>query len=128
MRSLHGARALDWQLDVSDGLRWNGEPTDLEEMAGNLLDNAGKWARARVRCSARPRAGGGVEIVVEDDGEGMADEQLQQAGLRGRRFDERVDGTGLGLSIVADIAQTYGGALALERGDAGGLRCTLALR
>lgn len=128
MRSLHAARVLDWQLDVPDGLRWNGEPTDLEEMAGNLLDNAGKWARARVRCTVRPQAGGGVEIVVEDDGEGMADEQLLQAGLRGRRFDESVAGTGLGLAIVADIAQTYGGTLALERGDAGGLRCTLALR
>ncbi|MHA7600786.1 sensor histidine kinase [Alicycliphilus sp. T452] len=130
MRTLHGARALDWELDAPAGLRWNGEPTDLEEMAGNLLDNAGKWARARVRCTARALAGGGIEIRVEDDGAGLPAHQRAEAeaARRGRRFDEEVDGSGLGLAIVRDIAATYGGALTLGQGSLGGLGCTLVLR
>jgi signal transduction histidine kinase len=126
MRRLHGDRGLDWALDVPEALRWSGEASDLEEMVGNLLDNAGKWAGQRVRVSARV-LGNGVEIQVDDDGPGLQDEQLAQAVQRGRRFDESVEGHGLGLAIVSDIAQTYGGRLELVRSALGGLGCRLLL-
>lgn len=127
MRTLHAPRHLVWTLAVPDDLRWNGEPTDLEEMVGNLLDNAGKWAASRVSLTASRREDGGVEVCVEDDGEGLQDHEVREAAQRGRRFDESVDGTGLGLAIVRDIADTYGGSLALGRGTLGGLLAVLRL-
>lgn len=127
MRHLHAARGLDWTLSTVPGLRWRGEATDLEEMAGNLMDNAGKWARSRVQIEARA-VDGGWQLQIDDDGPGLSPEQRQQAMRRGMRFDESVAGTGLGLAIVHDIAETYGGSLVLEASPLGGLRCILTLR
>ena len=126
MRQLHGTRALIWQVDVPAALNWRGEPTDLEEMLGNLLDNAGKWARSQVRIEARA-ADGYLILVIDDDGPGLSPEQLAQAAQRGRRFDEQVEGSGLGLAISADIALTYEGRLVLSAGPLGGLRAELRL-
>lgn len=126
MRQLHASRALEWQLTLDAGLRWKGEATDLEEMAGNLLDNAGKWARQRVQLTARVH-GDGLELHVDDDGPGLAPDQREQATQRGQRFDEAVEGSGLGLAIVRGIAETYGGQLLLDASPLGGLRCTLRL-
>lgn len=126
MRQLHAARALDWQVDVPDALHWRGEPTDLEEMLGNLMDNAGKWAQAQVRISARGHQSR-LRIQIDDDGPGLGDAQLAQAAQRGTRFDEQVEGSGLGLAIAADIAGTYQGTLELSRGPLGGLQATLTL-
>ncbi|MEF7614525.1 sensor histidine kinase [Aquincola sp. MAHUQ-54] len=126
MRQLHAGKALQWQVEAQTGLRWKGESTDLEEMAGNLLDNAGKWAARRVLLRAHGTAQG-ITLQVEDDGPGLAGEALVQALQRGRRFDEKVEGSGLGLAIVGDIAETYGGSLVLDRSPLGGLRCTLRL-
>ncbi|MBK1613417.1 hypothetical protein CKO44_08030 [Rubrivivax gelatinosus] len=126
VRHLHAARALEWDVELEPGLRWAGAAGDLEEMAGNLLDNAGKWAAARVRVRCA-RDGERIVLTVEDDGPGLSAGQIAEAGQRGRRFDESVAGSGLGLAIVDDLAATYGGTLALEAGALGGLRCRLAL-
>lgn len=127
MRSLHQGRDLQWAARLEDGVAWRGEATDLDEMLGNLLDNAGKWARTQVQVSAQ-RCDGAVALRIEDDGPGLDEQQIAQAARRGRRFDEAVEGSGLGLAITADIAETYGGTLTLDRSPSlGGLRATLTL-
>ncbi len=145
MRQLHAARGLQWEMKVPDNLHWRGEATDMEEMLGNLLDNAGKWARSRVEirivfpepgiAPSQSRAsvhlarvpGETLCIEIEDDGTGLSAAQLQQAAQRGRRFDESIEGNGLGLAIVCDIAETYEGHLELEHGTQGGLLARLRL-
>ena len=126
MRQIHADRQLDWQIDLPVPLRWRGAASDLEEMVGNLLDNAGKWARRCVKISARQEAGG-LCLCVEDDGPGLDAVQMSQALTRGQRFDEKTEGHGLGLAIVQDIAETYEGRLAMSGSLLGGLRCELHL-
>lgn len=129
MHRLHADQNLDWQLIGPDAaLSWRGERTDLEELLGNLLDNAGKWAASQVRLTLRREEVERLRIDIEDDGPGMTDPQLQAAGARGLRFDESVEGTGLGLAIARQIAHSYRGAMALSTGDSlGGLRATVWL-
>lgn len=91
------------------------DPQDLEEMLGNLVDNALKWCRSRVLLSAR-RVPEGVELAVEDDGPGIRAEDRDTAMMSGRRLDTSKPGTGLGLSIVVDLAGAYGGRLDLGEG------------
>lgn len=109
-----------------------GEREDLEELLGNLLENAMKWAertvRVSVRCTLRDRVAEQFEIHIEDDGPGIPEEKAREAVKRGRRLDETKPGTGLGLAIVADLVNEYGGALALERSNLGGLGATVRLR
>lgn len=126
MRQIHAERGLDWSADVAADVSWRGEVTDLEEMLGNLLDNAGKWARRTVRLAARMHDSE-LHVHIDDDGPGLSAAQYTQALERGRRFDESVEGSGLGLAIVCDIAETYDGRLDLAASPAGGLRATLAL-
>jgi signal transduction histidine kinase len=99
---------------------------DLDEMLGNLLDNACRWARARVVVSAAP-AGDQVEITVEDDGPGLPESMRVAVLQRGVRADEAVPGSGLGLAIVRDLAEVYGGSIELGAAPAGGLRARLRL-
>ncbi|EJN01425.1 signal transduction histidine kinase [Phyllobacterium sp. YR531] len=104
-----------------------GEQEDLEEIVGNLLENAGKWGRAIIRLTLA-RVDSGFEISVDDDGPGLAADQIQDALARGKRLDETKPGTGLGLSIVNDTVREYGGTLRLERSSAlGGLSARLIL-
>ncbi|WP_199261325.1 ATP-binding protein [Paracoccus binzhouensis] len=104
-----------------------GERQDLEEMLGNLVENAVKWADSRIRLSARGE-GERLRILIEDDGPGMSAEDHTLALTRGARLDETgPPGAGLGLAIVADLAALHGGGLALERSDLGGLRAVLSL-
>ena len=109
-----------------------GEREDLEEIVGNLLENAMKWARSSVSVSLRQVAGADEErqfaIVIEDDGPGIPDDKAREVLKRGRRLDETKPGTGLGLSIVSDLVNEYGGKIALERGAQGGLKATVVLR
>lgn len=113
--------------------RFQGEKQDLEEMLGNLLDNACKWARSKVVLTvssdapARAAAKAQIVIVVEDDGTGLSDEQRNRIGKRGLRLDESKPGSGLGLSIVTDLAQMYRGKFALEPSSHGGLKAILTL-
>lgn len=139
MQTLHAARGIDWQLDVPGRVFWRGESTDLEEMLGNLLDNAGKWARSRVvvtvRLLTQPTTEddgmrsrtGLLAICIEDDGAGLDDDEIARAIRRGQRFDESTEGSGLGLVIANDIAETYEGRLELGRSPLGGLHVTLRL-
>ena len=99
---------------------------DLEEVLGNLLDNAFKWAQSTVRISSVTQ-GGTVEILIDDDGGGI-DESLHDVVLqRGVRADQASPGSGLGLAIVRDLAEVYAGSIALERSPLGGLRARLTL-
>ena len=126
-------RHIDIAVDCPSGARFRGERQDLEEMLGNLLDNACKWAGSQVNIHVALRDAGGerprreVEITVADDGPGLDAAQRAQAVKRGRRLDESKPGSGLGLSIVADLVQSYGGAFQLEASPAGGLRARLVL-
>jgi signal transduction histidine kinase len=120
-------------LDCASGLRFQGERQDLEEMLGNLLDNACKWARSGVRLTVAqlrsdPRGPTKrLHITVEDDGPGLTEEQRQRIGKRGTRLDETKPGSGLGLSIVTDLVQSYHGRLDLAASQRGGLSVRLDL-
>ncbi|MGL4241780.1 MAG: ATP-binding protein [Beijerinckiaceae bacterium] len=126
------ARGVVFASSVEDGARFRGEKQDLEEMLGNLVDNAGKWAKSAVRIGVERGADiaperPGLVFTIDDDGPGLAPEKRQEAIRRGRRLDESVPGSGLGLSIVVDLAQLYGGSVALEDSLMGGLRARLVL-
>jgi signal transduction histidine kinase len=127
-------KRLSFTIDCPSGARFRGERQDLEEMLGNLLDNASKWAHSRVDLIAAPMppgkngaAGDWLEIRVDDDGPGLTPEQIAEPVLRGRRLDETKPGTGLGHSIVADLAFCYSGKFELTPSDLGGLSARLTL-
>ena len=122
---LHGARSLNLGFEVADDLAVACESDDLSEMLGNLIDNACRAARGRVRLCARS-TDGGIRIDIEDDGAGLDDAALAQLGERGQRFDENA-GSGLGVSISRDIAESYGGTLEFSLSELGGLRARLQL-
>ncbi len=126
MERVHADKFIDLDLDVPAGLRAKAEGEDLEELAGNLIDNAFKWAKGAVRVTAA-RQKGVVEIVVEDDGPGIAPENRAIALREGGRLDEAVPGTGLGLAICADIVEAYDGVLTLEDSELGGLLARVRL-
>jgi signal transduction histidine kinase len=131
LERIHRERGLSIAVTCPDSLRFRGERQDLEEMVGNLLDNACKWAEARVSLSATPASEGAgrsfLGIVVEDDGPGLPAGERAEALKRGRRLDETKPGSGLGLSIVSEKAAMYGGSVALEDAALGGLRVRLVL-
>jgi signal transduction histidine kinase len=133
MTRIHEDRGLDLSADVPDGLRFKGEQQDLEEIVGNLLDNACKWAKSRVTVSAtieRPPSDeedGRFVIRIDDDGPGLSAEQRSEATRRGQRLDESKPGSGLGLSIVTDLVGLYQGDLRLDGSPAGGLRAEIEL-
>jgi signal transduction histidine kinase len=123
---IHAAAGIEIDAECSDDIYFRGERQDLEEMMGNLIDNACKWARGevRVRCE---RAGGRLVLTVEDDGPGLSVEQRAQVGERGERLDESVPGSGLGLAIVRDISKLYGGFFVLDASSLGGVLARLEL-
>lgn len=101
---------------------------DLEEVLGNLVDNAAKWAVAQVRVSLEPAAQGMLRIRVEDDGPGMTPDTHERAFQPGERLDETVPGSGLGLAIARDIVGLYDGRMWIDRSSLGGARVTVELR
>lgn len=122
---IHAERHVAIAVDVPDADTFPGQRDDLEEMLGNLMDNACKWAAGRVRITtARPPEA--LEISVEDDGPGLSPAEAESATRRGIRLDEMAPGFGLGLSVVADIAAINGGSVVLSRSDLGGLKATLS--
>jgi len=123
---LHHDRGVSLELRVADDHTVRTERPDLDEMLGNLLDNACKWARTRVVLESA-RRNGAIVMTVDDDGPGIDETMLTAVLQRGVRADEATAGTGLGLAIVRDLAEVYGGSIALERADAGGLRAVLQL-
>ena len=126
-------RGLAFSVEAQEGLRFRGESQDLTDLVGNLLDNAGKWAHARVVIRAErdpvPDAAGRLYFIAEidDDGPGLDPQARAAALVRGRRLDESRPGSGLGLSIVVELALIYGGSLRLEESPLGGLRASLRL-
>ncbi|MCS6931352.1 MAG: sensor histidine kinase [Acetobacteraceae bacterium] len=125
MRRAHAARGIEITLDADGAPDFAGHREDLELMAGNLLDNACKWARSRVAVRARGTEGRLV-LEVADDGPGLPEAQRGAALVHGLRFDERVPGHGFGLAIVVETAGIYGGSLALAD-NAPGLAAALCL-
>jgi signal transduction histidine kinase len=123
---IHAARGVVIDAECDDGIYFRGERQDLEEMLGNLIDNACKWARSRVRVRCE-KAAGRLILTVEDDGPGLSAQQRSQVGERGERLDETVPGSGLGLAIVRDIAKLYGGSFALDESALGGVLARLEL-
>ena len=119
-------RAVRVEADAAPALAFRGERQDLEEMLGNLIDNACKWAHARVTVSARADADR-ILFTIDDDGPGLPADQRSAVFDRGTRLDESVPGSGLGLAIARDIAELYHGAIALEDSPLGGLRAVLTL-
>jgi signal transduction histidine kinase len=125
---IYEERGLDIEVSCTKELKFQGERQDLEEMVGNLLDNACKWARLQVRMDAQRKEGAArFIVVVDDDGPGLTEAQRAKAVKRGQRLDETKPGSGLGLSIVADLAHLYKGRFELEPSPEGGLRARLEL-
>jgi signal transduction histidine kinase len=131
MARVHAERGITITLQADGApLFFAGEEQDLQEMLGNLLDNACKWARSSVTIAARPLAGARplqLQVDIEDDGPGIDAPHLALVGARGVRLDESVPGTGLGLAIVQDLVGLYGGELSLQPAAGGGLRASLRL-
>jgi signal transduction histidine kinase len=103
------------------------EQQDFDEMAGNLLENAFRWAKNKVAVYAQQRDGRMVSIVIEDDGPGLPPEKISQALRLGERIDESAPGFGFGLPITRELAELYGGELNLDASALGGLRIALRL-
>jgi signal transduction histidine kinase len=129
---LHAERGLTFLVDLPEGLRFRGETQDLTDLIGNLVDNAGKWARERVSIRARREpagrdSGAFLTAEIDDDGLGLEADARAEALERGKRLDESRPGSGLGLSIVVELAAIYGGSLRLDESPLGGLRAILRL-
>lgn len=118
LRMLYRARGLTLRCELTPGLRLRCDREDLLELAGNLLDNACKWAQAQVQVRVAGEPDGTITLTVEDDGPGCPEADLQRLARRGVRLDEDTAGHGLGLSIVAGIAASYGAALHYGRSPA----------
>ena len=108
-------------------LTFRGHPRDLEDMVGNLMDNAAKWTKSRIDVSIERLEDGICLITVADDGPGLTVDEIEMAMKRGARLDEATPGSGLGLSIVKDLADAYKGSLTFSRSDMGGLKAELRL-
>ena len=126
MQRIYQGRDLIFDLSRLQICWFKGESQDLEEMLGNLMDNACKWAKSKV-CISCTASGGRLEIVVEDDGPGIATQEFENVMRRGHKLDESKPGHGQGLGIVNDIAALYGGSLKLARSELGGLQARLEL-
>jgi signal transduction histidine kinase len=127
MQRLHAERAICFELaPQAQNLAFKGEEQDLFEMLGNLIDNAGKWARQRVVVDIQPQ-GSTLCITVDDDGPGIAPDQRARMFERGVQLDERHPGSGLGLNIVQTLAHTYGGSVQALDSPLGGARLQLCL-
>ena len=125
---IYGRKGVDIDWTCSSDLVFRGERNDLEEMVGNLLDNACKWAVSSVIVSVEENAANHqFQLTIADDGPGMAAEAREEAQKRGVRLDESEPGSGLGLSIVTDLAKAYDGKLMLDESSIGGLAATLKL-
>jgi len=130
MRKIHPEVTIAFQRPDASLPWFRGDEADLEEMAGNLLDNACKWSKGQVgvRLDAeRGPTGTMLLIRIDDNGPGLTDEDAQKVLRRGVRLDEKTPGSGLGLDIVKELVDVYGGSLALKRSALGGLLVELRL-
>ncbi len=112
-------------LDIDPDCEIKADRNDMLEVFGNLLDNAFKWSQSQIVCKVSSNKNKGVEIIVEDDGLGCTENQLNTLTQRGTRVDGNSKGTGLGLSIVKDIVELYGGGMTFQISLLGGLKVTI---
>lgn len=133
LEKVYASKGVLCEFEIEPGVNFYGEPGDLQELLGNLLENAFKWARRRVLLTVRsiPSAPGrraGLEMAVDDDGPGIAEDNIAKVLQRGVRGDERVQGHGIGLSIVQDLIKDYRGELQVKRSpELGGARFEVTL-
>jgi signal transduction histidine kinase len=128
MRRTPRGKELGWHIDMPDDLAVAVDAQDLTEMLGNLVENAAHWARSRVRLRGRQGSDvAGLLVVVEDDGPGVPDQEIETVLARGGRLDATKPGAGLGLAIVGDLTEAYGASLSLGRSPLGGLAAELRL-
>lgn len=126
LKKLHADKGLTLTIAIPDGMTVACEPQDFDEMAGNLMENAFKWARTQVRVEAMA---GEREVVltIRDDGPGLKPEQIPQVLRPGTRLDESAPGFGFGLAITRELAELYGGELRLDTTAGSGLAASLRL-
>jgi two-component system sensor histidine kinase PhoQ len=133
LEKVYAAKNVLCEFEVAPGVQFYGEAGDLQELLGNLLENAFKWARHRVLLTARPSPSApnrraGLVLAVDDDGPGIAADDVAKVLQRGVRGDERVQGHGIGLSIVQDLVRDYRGELQVTRSqELGGARFEVTL-
>ncbi|RZA31007.1 MAG: two-component sensor histidine kinase [Lysobacteraceae bacterium] len=133
LEKVYAAKGVICEFEIDPAARFHGEPGDLQELMGNLLENAFKWARSRVLLTATPtktegNRRAGLLLAVDDDGPGIAEEDVAHVLQRGVRGDERVQGHGIGLAIVQDLVRGYRGELQVMRsGELGGARFEVIL-
>jgi two-component system, OmpR family, sensor histidine kinase PhoQ len=125
-------RNISCELTVTPGCQFMGDREDLTEIAGNLLDNAFKWSRGKVRMVAERITDAaarrdGLCLMVEDDGPGIPVDERARVLDRGARLDERVSGQGIGLSVVRELAQLNGGTITIDASPLGGARIEVRL-
>ncbi|MGD9738286.1 MAG: ATP-binding protein [Bauldia sp.] len=133
MRKIYEDKKIYISCDVADGAQFRGEQQDLEEIIGNLTDNACKYAPGKVLITVRkeeaenPADCGKLVFFIDDDGPGLTPEQAAEATRRGKRLDETKPGSGLGLSIVTELVSLYKGSFSLSAAPGGGLRAEVVL-
>ena len=129
MNRIYGDKGITVSAKVPNDLKFKGEQQDLEEIVGNLADNACKWAQSTVAINVAADLDVQCQLTIriDDDGPGLTPEQRKAATKRGRRLDESKPGSGLGLSIVTDLVGLYGGSFELEASPRGGLRAEIVL-
>ncbi|MES9971643.1 MAG: sensor histidine kinase [Candidatus Thiodiazotropha sp.] len=126
LKQIYRDKMLSMETIVSMEQPPFGDREDMLELLGNLLDNACKWANSRVRCSLTGESS--LTILVEDDGEGLDDEEISRLTRRGSRLDESIEGQGLGLAIVSDVVALYEGELKFDRSpELQGLRVSVTI-
>lgn len=132
MRKVYHDKNPEFDVRVEKGLQFRGDTGDFLELAGNLLDNACKWCKRKVRIVVVPSTGAstiasGMVLSVADDGPGIPQEAADALLQRGMRLDESTPGHGIGLAVVKDIARSYGGQLSIQRSDLGGAEITVSI-
>jgi signal transduction histidine kinase len=127
MAKLSQDQNLHFDVDVEDALRVRADRQDVEEMLGNLLENASRYAHSAIKVSAVASNATQIDIHIDDDGQGIEEEARKTVLKRGQRLDEARPGSGLGLSIVQEMVELYGGSFSLSDSPMGGARATLCL-
>ena len=127
MQLLPRGQEITWQLALTENLSAPVDGVDFDELMGNLIDNAHKWAKSTVSVTSR-RVDDKAVICVEDDGPGIAEADAARILQRGERADPTVAGTGLGLAIVSDLIAAYCGTFQITRSKLGGLAATVTLK
>ncbi|MBV9405064.1 MAG: HAMP domain-containing histidine kinase [Acidobacteriaceae bacterium] len=126
LKRLYADRALSFCIQIPGDHFVRVQREDLEEMLGNVLDNACKWAKSRIALSSHAQDGQ-IWIVIEDDGPGISPPLRESVWQRGVRTDETTPGSGLGLAIVRELAELHSGSISLDESTTTGLKVNLSL-